>query len=148
MKTLKLTLCFVALLAFTQGKAQTKEETIKWLTEKLSKNLYCGSAKISVVVINECEMIFSSFDEPTKWTEGKVYRITVPTAVISLGRNGQFEYNYDAVKVEDGMTKTTYKRNTTDNYLYIQQGEENLKQRIEKALTHLATFCEKKKEAF
>lgn len=134
-------------LVFTTS-AQTKEETITWLTEKLSKNAYCGTAKITIVTINECEMIFSSIDEPTKWSQGKVYRITVPTSITSLGNFGQLQYSFDAAKIYNGITQSTYKQRSTDSYLYIQEGEENLKNRIEKALKHLSTFCKKKEEVF
>lgn len=146
MKKSLLLLAFLSLV-FT-ASAQTKEETITWLTEKLSKNAYCGSAKINIVTVNECEMVFSSIDEPTKWTQGKVYRITVLTSITSLGNFGQLQYSFDAVKIYNGMTQSTHKQSATDNYLYIQEGEENLKKRIEKALKHLSTFCKKKEETF
>jgi len=146
MKKIILSFAFLSLI-FT-ANAQTKEDTITWLTEKLSKNAYCGTAKITIVVLNECEMIFSTIDEPTKWTQGKVYRITVPTSIASLGRNGQLQYSFDAAKIYDGITRSTFKQSSTDNYLYIQEGEENLKNRIEKALKHLSTFCKKKEETF
>lgn len=146
MKKIVLSLAFLSLV-FT-ASAQTKEETITWLTEKLSKNAYCGTAKISIVTINECEMVFSTIDEPTKWSQGKVYRITAPTSITSLGRFGQLQYSFDAAKIYNGMTQSTYKQNSTDSYLYIQEGEENLKNRIEKALKHLNTFCKKKEETF
>lgn len=141
MKKLLFTTLFCLVTSFT-AQAQTKEETITWLQDKLSKYLRrsneCNIENLSVKV-ETCNFIISYSWNNTKYEE------EVPTD------NTTFS---PYVKTKG---KRIVRKNLTTNekeYSYniwctlLPEAEEDLNVRVTKALNHLATFCPKKKETF
>ncbi len=163
-----ITICLLVATSFT-ANAQTeptKEETIIWLKEKLEKHFkqYQTGCKIGCsftllnVEINECEIRYKvnywwGFSGGT--TEGYTY--VIPTQDLRIQR-GVFYLNYDGITVintsttysdKSGLNKP-YEIRSMDNAFGINiSGEVDIEERIQKAITHLATFCpQKKKETF
>lgn len=147
MRAILLILCVLGFANLSQ--AQTKEETIKWIKEKLEKygggeNYGCTNVSVSPCNIsfvyesskNNCEYNFN----PSKtklWTVGSNKDVIYADAKII-----QYHYIYFQGQTTDGN-----KGERAD--LYIRNGESNIHERMAKALLHLATFCEEtKKEAF
>jgi hypothetical protein len=126
----------------------TKEETIAWLKEKLSlytdfrnlkKNGEAGS-----IELNECELVI--FEYNINLT-GQTITDYLPIVGLNFGAGGGdlYSYKYDAIKTvysSDGKWKHSGK----DGSLYDE--EPNLRERMQKAFAHLATFCQEKKEKF
>jgi hypothetical protein len=155
--------------------AQTKEETISWLKGKLGSYLKGLKDESSVTNIyleslNECEFKISYV---LKWeveypNASRLYRstqyvtITAPTSIESLG--DQFWFSTKAVNYHSNGKKLEFDTKTGDllnSYDYIEinefrrsiqlqieEREAAIRERVEKAFKHLATFCPKKKEIF
>ncbi len=147
------------------AQAQTKEDTIAWLKEKLEKCLegngysYGSETKVftkynknvKLESINECEFIIS-------YDQGKDrIKVVFPTRIKSfiydnweegLPKRDFFDYSAAVVKKINlsNSNKIYYSSSNYDVYIAIR--EENILERIEKALKHLATFCPKKQEIF
>lgn len=160
MKNTIITASFLLLSTLTYG--QTKEETISWLKEKIKNNLignYSSKGKlfysytIESFTINECEL-YIKMKEETNQNAYSFFDLRIPIQNLSFYPNGTF-YNYDIKLI---LTKSSYrdgigeKRILKDTAGYSRidfSNEENIQERIQKAITHLATFCpEKKKETF
>lgn len=141
MKTFLKTICLLLCLGFaTESQAQTKEETIAWIKEKLekypiqSKNVVMSidACKISVeeyVMKNGREIIFQKHTAPTNPKGFSTLFLEFEGKVVETTYQGKLEYG---------------------NVLYIfdSKREADLGNRMLKALQHLNTFCEKKKETF
>uniref|UniRef100_UPI00404B80C0 hypothetical protein n=1 Tax=Flavobacterium sp. TaxID=239 RepID=UPI00404B80C0 len=134
------TIIGISLLFSANSYAQTKEETITWLKEKLGK--YMMESKfyttIRLVSIDECKIVFSySFDD-TKYIE------ILPTSINEIN-NGHFRYSSNVASNQREGHELKY-----DNMSNLQLGyrEDKIEERVEKALKHLATFCPKKTETF
>ena len=166
MKKLTLLLC---MFAATIAKAQTKEETISWLSEKLSKcivSIYASASEKEFyyynIQVNECEITIEvKMDKPNETRPGywkKYYdKITLPLnarlEVIQTGRQAIFRVKAKVIKSVGYYVNTNDERkdwNEFDEYCRIRVNnmEENIFERINKAFNHLATFCPQKKEAF
>lgn len=132
---------------------QTKEETIEWLTETLNKSIAGFDSKYTEVKlesIDECTLVFSYKYKLQR------YQSALPTAIKSLpdvggflplGQNGRgFMYHNKSIHTKNLDTGKEFNHKYTAS-IKIQnpQNEENFYQKIEKALKHLATFCEGKK---
>jgi hypothetical protein len=154
--------------AVTISKAQTKQQTIDWLKEKLSKyvvndevykNALSGSWTIQEVVINECEILFKcshwwGFSGGTT----DYYDIVMPTQDLTITSDACFALNYEGMKEtstgttyrdKSGLNRTFNFKNTNNRFRINYQAEVNIIERIQKAITHLAEFCPPKpKEAF
>lgn len=153
--------------------AQTKEETISWLQEKLEKSLEFGLypsyryfiknnemdalndsystipiPKIKSVKINECELKIDVLIPSDQWSKDQFSTITVilPTVIREREIYENRVFQYDDLEVYYIFNQKKYKFNSQN--LIIRQQEENLSQRVKKALLHLNTFCPKKKETF
>ena len=142
MKTLLTTIYFLVFLGFTmQSQAQTKEETISWLKEKLGKYAEGPNSFTNITLqrINECEIVFSYVYGGGEWLQ------ILPTSIAGLTNDGAFTYTADlaADRKQGGEAKFN-----NVSFIKIGNREENIRSRIEKALKHLATFCPKKQEAF
>jgi hypothetical protein len=151
----KLLFCIVMFAAST-SLAQTKEETIAWLQEKLdvAAKHYDG-AGIDWISINECEIII-------KYTyEGSTYELSyteyIPLEGLLIdGDRSSFWLNYAGIKRIN--TRYTYQDGTSgsldaDSFyersaIKINETEPNLHERIIKAITHLNTFCVEEEEPF
>lgn len=152
--------------------AQTKEETISWLKEKLGSYLKGESFDTNIYLesLNECEFRISYVK---KWdveypNVSLLYRstqyvtITAPTSIVSIGDT--FWFSTKAVKYHSHGKKLEFDTKTGDllhTYdfieendfrrsipLQIEEREADIRGRVEKAFKHLATFCSKKKEIF
>jgi hypothetical protein len=177
MKKVSLALAFI-LLCSGLLNAQTKEETITWLKEKLGSylkgRLYDHDyTNIKLESLDECEFKISYTE---KWKENyktypyhsyhytRYYRIIAPTAMESL-KGENFYYSTKAVNTysnggdileyvsDGGSLITTYKLKEINAFyssidLDIEEREVGIRERVEKAFKHLATFCPKKKEVF
>lgn len=140
-----------------RAQAQTKEETITWLSEKLKLGLHADSrayCNITLEGLTECEMTVSITDcYRGSSTFGKKTTYTLPVHGIRLGitrakfssgivERTVFRYNHKAIKSSDGQDEEW------SVFEFDTEKEENLKDRMHKAFEHLATFCPKKEEAF
>ena len=147
--------------------AQTKEETIAWLQEKLEKHFYVFPRECKIgctytfqsVEINECEIKYKikywwGFSGGT--TERYTYVIPTKDLIIS---GGILYLNYEGITVTQtsstysdktgGSLSRPYKTSRMDEFGINTSGEVDINERTQKAITHLATFCpEKKKETF
>ncbi|WBV60835.1 hypothetical protein PFY12_01640 [Chryseobacterium camelliae] len=169
MKKLFLLFAFIA-CGFT-ATAQTKEETINWIKEKLAKYFedksYKRGCKIGCsytfhnVEINECEIKYKveywwGFSGGT--TEG--YNFILPTQDLKINNEGEFVLNYENIeKIQTSSTFHSKHGEALDKPKHISgtqyefginiRGEVDLVNRIQKAITHLASFCPpKEKETF
>ena len=172
--TLFLASFFISAISF----GQTKEETIKWLKEKFEKcgYIYHGAASTYTDLkydINECRIVVSSIKERNGTVSG-THTFEFPTTGVKIWGGadvtnefhnthpGVLGYNNDVVKIDLVITNSKetlksslrYSRETAfigDGIkwgFYLENKEENIHQRIQKALDHLATFCPKTKETF
>ena len=135
-------------IAGTQtAQAQTKEETIAWIKEKLEKYGNWNPSdtyKITDVKVSPCRIswtymenakaeIYCSFN-PSSVKSWKVAESKEKIMADSKAILWNLEYNGSSWMSEN---------------LYIANGEANIHERMIKALLHLATFCEQGKgEAF
>lgn len=175
---MKKTLIAIIFLISCNGlvKAQTKEETITWLKEKMQSYLIGVDAshtysRIKVESLTECEMVISYTENfQTALTNGDTrdvthyMKIVAPTKSIeSVSPN--FKYPLNAVKTITERTDLIdisryvnvrtplvgYSGQTFSSYilLKIDERETNIQDRVMKAFAHLASFCPTtKKEAF
>jgi uncharacterized protein (UPF0262 family) len=148
MKKLLFTFClFVAFASNT--KAQTKEATITWLQEKLQKYAYgdgWGSKFEDLSVkVSECAITFRFTLKDSKGTWTDQYYIIPTTGVI-------FDKYFLSMKDRIKSIKMKYASDNeileSGTRILITKGEENLYERLQKAVDHLATFCPKKQETF
>lgn len=160
MKNILFILCFATC---TVGFGQTKEETINWLNEKFEKYLiyYMPTNKNFSFAINECNIVITAEEKCRNMNVDIHYTIkrTLPVSGVKIDGLGRFIYTTKAIEdeVNDLINHTTekYYSNSSSNFEYpcalwvkIDEREENIFSRIEKALNHLATFCLQKKETF
>ena len=144
-------LLFILSLFFsTTGFAQTKEESITWLKEKLEKYLVSDRYSretikdIKVASIDACRFTITMTGIRDDGSVHK-YSDTFPTAVDSLSYAGTFKYTGAKILCDADGTKD-YR--TWSGIHIAEDAEENIIKRVEKALKHLSTFCETKKETF
>ncbi|MBC7507740.1 MAG: hypothetical protein H7320_03185 [Ferruginibacter sp.] len=139
MKKLIIILClFVSVTNHAQ--AQTKEETITWLKEKLMKYMYhYANVKGSIDVnLSECHInITYRWDSKDRW-------YAIPTNEVIIDGAG---FHMKIAGIKDGEGSKVGFTYGTEN-IEIKKGEENLFERLQKAIDHLATFCPKTKETF
>ena len=154
MKLLKTIFLFLAMMYAGNSYAQTKEETISWLKEKLTKNIEISSIRgkvesIKVLAIDECSItvIYNLYvyDGTRRTSDYEQITEEIPTNHIEKGIGG-FKYPADLV-IKKNLTKNTEVRYSETGFK-IGYKEVDIENRILKALKHLSTFCEKKKETF
>ena len=151
-------------------KAQTKEETISWLKEKLDKciDINIGSAitnygkegsmsvdyyklndkpanKILTIQLDECNLeikfLVRKYEDVSELIP---VTLVLPTIGIKL-INSHFSYS---AKIAYYAKEGTKYYTDSPVLISIQNKEENILERLQKALDHLSTFCTKKKETF
>jgi hypothetical protein len=147
------------MFAASTSLAQTKEETIAWLQEKLSVAVHAKpDYKITDFSINECEMIFYIGTlKGGYYNFDKRYTLYYPLKGLSIG-SITFQLDYDGLKIVntyysnwDGTSKGLLE---ADQYgpwtidIQISETEPNLFERIIKAINHLSTFCVEEEEPF
>ena len=129
-------------IAGTQNaQAQTKEETISWVKQKLEKYGGRDNSSYLNVQVSPCSVNFvATFNSGNKYN----YSFNPSTAKTWKVYNEKDGIYADAeiVRWESlGAAGSIHGPS-------IRNGESDIHERMIKALTHLATFCEKKKEAF
>lgn len=134
----------LCLFATTIAQAQTKEETMAWIKNKLQNANKFGAT----VEVTECEV-----KVVYKWGI-RIYQVHG----IEFTKTGQMYTGSDAVRDVvyanyKGFTGIKLIENTGKiDFLYrdyiCEISEENIIERLQKAFNHLATFCPKKKEVF
>lgn len=149
MKTIITILIITFLGMSAQGQAQTKEETIQWLKEKLSNNIMGRHndperfSEIRLMSMDEYKIVFV-FKFKNYANEMRNMKEVLPVSISSIDENGHFKYS-------DKVCQTTYDGNTkfeNMSWLTIAPIEENIRARIEKALKHLASIRPKIQETF
>lgn len=151
MKKLLIILCLFASIA-NHAQAQTKEETIAWLQEKLQKYIYYdmfGSKGEDIrVKVSEC-FITITFTRATRENQEPVkyhnQYFIIPTDGAQLGFYIEMKGGVESIRSKQ-YDHTERFTKTAD--VHITEGEENLTNRLQKAVDHLATFCPKTKETF
>ena len=131
---------FMATATTNHAQAQTKEETISWLKEKLSKYMYAWDvSNIRLESIDECKIVFNYTSSYTSWQQ------ILPTSITGINDKGKFLYSASVASTQNQGKEAFFDE---DSLLNLEEREENLRARVEKALKHLATFCPKKQETF
>lgn len=137
MKT-KTIITAVLLLFSLTSFAQTKEETISWLKEKLQANISPGGSsfkEITIQSVNECEIVIMHKLGEANW------KYTLPTKIKNIIQPGfQYEDEVVLVTIDD---KAPIKSKFC--FLQLKEDEENLRAEVVKAMNHLSTFCKEKK---
>lgn len=148
MKTIKTIITALLLLFSVTSFAQTKEETIAWIKEKLEKHggrkSFNHTGNYYNVQVSPCSISFV-----IKWDWGGEYNLVFnPSTAKSWEVTDDKEYIYADAEIIHSVYKKTGERGTS-KYLEIKNGEADIHERMIKALLHLATFCEEgKNEAF
>lgn len=162
MKNLKI-ICLIGLfmLAGTQyTQAQTKEETIEWITEKLEK--YGGEDASSIkshfedVTVSPCKITYTKV-VITDWGKLEKYKcsfnpslvkewVAGSTKIVKTGEKISEHISSDAKIIKEINIETMKEYYLGE--IKLKNREPNIAERMAKALKHLATFCEQKKEAF
>ncbi|OFM81179.1 hypothetical protein [Weeksella sp. HMSC059D05] len=139
---MKKILLIIMVLGFANlSQAQTKEETIAWIKEKIEKYAFMES---EVIKINECEIVIKRYlvkGRKDLWDE-----ITLPTNPVSYG-GYNLNFKSNVVKYFEGDTKKVKYEDYIHSFVDFSR-EDDLGVRFLKALQHLNTFCEKKTETF
>jgi hypothetical protein len=148
MKTLKTILLLLALACASNSVGQTKEETITWLKEKLGQHMEGHSRveDIRLVYINECEMTFTYVvNFGTAGIQNR--KLIMPINLnFTFSPDGKLYFSSDVVQdINTDKGWVSYYSNST---FKLANREADIRNRVEKALKHLATFCEKRKETF
>jgi len=123
------------------SQAQTKEETIAWIKEKLEKyggwNEIISTATFINVNVSPCKISFTQTNSKVEETR-KSFN---PSHAKSWSIYGN-AITADANIIDLGDGRAV-------NNFFLKNGESNIHERMTKALLHLATFCEEtKNEAF
>ncbi|CAA7195541.1 hypothetical protein [Chryseobacterium potabilaquae] len=145
-----------SLLVFLTGifmtTAQTKEETITWLKEKLKAygQNAVRATNVTLKSIDECNIVVN-YTSSSKDKMGKIQNIRfqeiLPTNIDRIVRSdesfpGHFVYREEAVVttlVEDGY----FINKSRTSSLRLNEESVSIPE-VEKAIKHLATFCRKK----
>ncbi len=133
-----ITLFLLLFLLNNVSFGQTKEETISWLKEKLTKYIYQPNYEVTLESIDECEITIKT----TNSGDWNVWYI--PTSGMKITTDGSMCFSFDAIKVKNNSSN--FSRSCANFSIRI--SEDQILSRIEKAVEHLATFCPKKKETF
>jgi len=148
----------VFFLLFNVSFGQTKEETITWLKEKIINNLdrnYCDNV-IQTVQVHECEILFK-YTHINRLIDSSArdhYDIIIPTQDLRINYQGVFVLNDKLVKEIRTRSSANNGGNISDTSFYADtyssvqidfSGEQNLYEKINKAVVDLSGFCKKKK---
>jgi len=136
MRKLLFLLVLIAIISFAnaQENKPSKEETIAWIKEKIENTPQKNVRKVKVESINECQIMLT-FTMPGY----SDFRVTIPT----IGTNGNFFNTNKVIKneyLDDGEIVFT---NYVEGFDFP-----NIYDRLDKAIKHLASFCNKKPEPF
>ncbi|WDF46438.1 hypothetical protein PQ459_16235 [Chryseobacterium sp. KACC 21268] len=127
------------------ANAQTKEETISWLKEKLKTCLVEQNSNTRLVSIDECQFTIQYdqlYNDNTKDTD----EVSFPFDGVTI-KDGQLIYELDVIKrfrLGKANSKVYYKTSS----VLLRLCETDIYARMQKAMQHLSTFCPKQKETF
>ncbi len=123
------------------AQAQTKQETIAWIKEKLEQHGGGDSSSYSNVQVSPCSISF---------TQKVSNSATTYNCNFNPGMAKSWKVDRDYIYADAKIIQYTSSYGEKNSYsvLYIRNGESGIHERMIKALTHLSTFCEQKKEAF
>lgn len=147
--TILKTILLIAFFLFNlNSQAQTKEETINWMQQKLQAYLYfdwfSASAEDVNIKITECFITINytySYYENGKKLSYPGHSYIIPTDGV--------EFSSSRIKMKNGIESILdNSKLTNDTNFGIKIGEEEIVERLNKAVANLATFCPKKKETF
>jgi len=142
-------LLLFCLITSYAAQAQTKEETITWLQEKIQNYIYfdgpMGEAENITVTVNECFIIINYMLTTTYSSYPNQYLI-IPTAGVSLDKEIGMKNGIESIRYRTFDNNEQLSNRTL--LFFVKSSEENLYERLQKAVDHLATFCPKKKETF
>lgn len=150
MKTLKtITIATFLLFAITNVQAQTKEETIAWIKEKLEMHagLFDNQTATNVQV-SPCKIYYTinvKLENSDDWYEDYYINLALIKSWTVCETKRSIIADSDYTKSIQTITKDGKKNNYPD--ISIRNDEPNIHERMIKALLHLATFCGKN-EAF
>ena len=155
LKTIITTTILLFLTSTQQTQAQTKEETIAWIKEKLEKSTVfeTGStltrlgtwSNFTIKNIEPCSIVIE-YKYTSSKGEVSDYVQTLPTNNVNIDEVGRLIYTSKVVldkNISKGKNSFVSK-----SEFGIVKNEPDLRNRFLKALNHLATFCVEKKEAF
>ena len=163
MKSLKTILIVFLLLQTAVSFGQTKDETIAWIKDKLINNTLLvspdyavkgGNNKFSVQSIDECTIVYryERYFEDGRPSEVREEQLPIAKIKIDSYLSSNRKVFLLATSTDEEVVRG---RNLTDGTNYLTKtsrieipNTDNLHERMTKALNHLATFCQKKKEAF
>lgn len=135
---------FMTTAISNHAQAQTKEETIAWIKEKLenSTSFYNSSwSNMKIKSITECAITYTF----------KYYgnhEQTLPVKNATFDSEGRLKYSANVIiDIDKDLTEggQSFKQYSD---IRIIESEVNLRERFLKALNHLATFCVEKKQTF
>jgi hypothetical protein len=155
----KLLFC-VIMFAASSGYAQTKEETIAWLKEKMgdAAKHWDSDYQIDWISINECEMEIQ-YTIAKGYPEEVAYKETIPMNNWQINNSNELSLPFDGIKwIEidpdaSNHTLSSFGANeeSLDDPYFVSKSdirilltEPNLHKRIIKAVNHLSTFCKEK----
>lgn len=151
MKTLLKTICLLLCLGFvTKSKAQTKEETVAWIKEKIEKYYRINSSTAEYTVfVNPCQiqLLAKTGNSSIDYKESYIFNPSVTKWIVTKEGVLEAEKPIITYKWSNLNSGSESKRNFIDNL----DGslEPNFGERMAKALNHLAIFCnEGKNETF
>ncbi len=140
---------FFFVISFTT-RAQTKEETIAWITEKLQT--HAGDWKVEVTKVTPCEISYVKKSKEINSYESREFQFNPSMSVWKKSTSDGFiaaESGAIIKEVTKGSIFSNWNGTKYRSDLYLpKQGVLDIEERFAKALNHLATFCEKKKETF
>lgn len=155
-------ICLFMLAYVSTAQAQTKEATIAWIKEKIEKyGAYNNVTQVYNVNVSPCRISYTYIAKDSYSNLRNAYRLVEvsfsTTSIKSVEKIGNVvDIEFDAAVVAN---KVYFKSGNQEEYTYwkdenlsskaiMANAESNLAERMKKAIEHLATFCEKKKEAF
>ena len=143
---------FVFFFSYNITQAQTKEETISWIKEKINKykRKYASDYSIpSIESINECEITlkYDRGHDENVWAN---YTVVIPTSGVLIDGDGDIRSREESIRVEkhyieNGNSFSEFnKRSSID----LAKGEYDLYARLVKGFAYLNKFCPVRKEPF
>ena len=163
MKALKTILIAFLLLQTAVSFGQTKEETIAWIKEKLLNNTLLhsprysvkgGHNKFSLQSVDECTIVYRYERYFEDGRPSVVLEEQLPIAKIKI--DSYISSNGKVFLLATSTNEEVIRgRNLTEGTNYLKKSSnievpntDNLHERLTKALNHLATFCQNKRETF
>jgi len=129
-----LTICLLTFTGMQTAEAQTKEETITWIKEKLEK--YGGFEYIYFkdVQVSPCKISFTASYPSSSYSQS-----FNPSTV----KEWKIASNKKYIYADANVIHSVDSDGDVDTYSIfgIKNGEANIHERMIKALLHLATFC-------